>query len=253
MVRDGAGRRRGGAQVVPGRDRRRPLRSAAPRPRRAPITRRPGAGVPTRPRRRRLDAVGAAGPTGCVGRQPVTGDGGAGGRVCRRQGRYRVSAVAAGPTPLGYVRGAHAHHRRGRVGDARAAAHRGSTQRRWSTASRPSAPTPTRLGSRPTDSYTWTCTPTTFSPATTAGSPGSSTGRACAAAIPASIWSGSRTTSTDTISRSGTSSRPPASSRAWFGRTSPTTRFVARRGRSATTPRTCRASAPPVSSIGTDA
>jgi enamine deaminase RidA (YjgF/YER057c/UK114 family) len=55
------------------------------------------------------------------------------------------------------------------------------------------------------------------------------------------------------INRSGTSSRPPASSRACFARTSPTTRCGARPGRSATTPRTCRANstAPSASSIGT--
>ncbi len=66
----------------------------------------------------------------------------------------------------------------------------------------------------PTDSYTWTCTPTTSSPATTTRSPGSSTGRTRAPAIPASLSSDSHTTSTATINRSGTSSRPPGSSRA---------------------------------------
>ena len=46
---------------------------------------------------------------------------------------------------------------------------------------------PTRRGSRPKGSCTWTCTPTTSSPATTAPSLESSTGRARAPAIPASI------------------------------------------------------------------
>ena len=101
MVRDGAGRRAGGAQVVPGRDRGRSVRGAPPRPRRAPITRRPGARVPTRPRRRRLDAVGAAGPAGCVGAQPVTGDGGAGVRVRRRQAGVACPLPAPGLDPWG--------------------------------------------------------------------------------------------------------------------------------------------------------
>ena len=74
--------------------------------------------------------------------------------------------------------------RRGRVGRCTSRCAPGiGAARRCSTASRRSAPTPTRAGSRTTASCTSTCTPTTSSSATTARSRASSTGRAPAPAI----------------------------------------------------------------------
>ena len=190
---------------------------------------------------------------GCVG-AIVTRDGGAGGRERRRHGRHRLSAVATRPAPLGCVRRAHAHGRRGRVGDARAAAHPKSSQRGGPRARggrrcrrrpgvvpdrRARAPGPAhrqhprrrrrqthrdhRLGGRVRRRSTLRSRQVRVRPRR------------------------------GTINRSGTTSRPPVSSRGCCARTSPTTRCGARPGRSTTTPTTCRASstAPSASSIGT--
>ena len=211
-----------------------------------------GTGVRARPRRRRLDAVGAERSAGCVGAQPVTGNGGAGGRVRRRHGRCRLSSVAARPAPL--VRpsctrspsawtGGRCTSRCAPEADA---ARQCSTRRKAVGADADAAWFPTD-GLVHLDLHTDNIL---------AGDDGTLTGiidwEGRAPAIPASISSGSRTTSTGTINRSGTSSRPPASSRACLA-------YVAHHalrctsGRSTTASTTCRASstAPSASSIGT--